>query len=95
VLGTRAGLTDDEIVRVTEADIGEGWPQRERTLLLVTDQLVAEHRLGDALWTALSADWSLQQTMDIVFTVGQYVLVSTALNTFQVPLDEGLEGFPK
>jgi hypothetical protein len=33
--------------------------------------------------------------MDIVFTVGQYVLVSTALNTFQVPLDEGLEGFPK
>jgi 4-carboxymuconolactone decarboxylase len=95
VLGTRAGLTDDEIVRVTEADIGEGWPKRERTLLLVTDQLVAEHRLGDALWTALSADWSLQQTMDIVFTVGQYVLVSTALNTFQVPLDEGLEGFPK
>lgn len=95
VLGTRAGLTDDEIVRVTEADIGQGWPKRERTLLLVTDQLVAEHRLGDALWTALSADWSLQQTMDIVFTVGQYVLVSTALNTFQVPLDEGLEGFPK
>jgi 4-carboxymuconolactone decarboxylase len=95
VLGTRAGLTDDEIVRVTEADIGEGWwPKRERTLLLVTDQLVAEHRLGD-LWTGLSADWSLQQTMDIVFTVGQYVLVSTALNTFQVPLDEGLEGFPK
>ena len=94
VLGTRAGLTDDEIVRVTEADISEGWPKRERTLLLVTDQLVAEHRLSDALWTALSADWSLQQTMDIVFTVGQYVLVSTALNTFQVPLDEGLEGFP-
>jgi 4-carboxymuconolactone decarboxylase len=49
VLGTRAGLTDDEIVRVTQADIGEGWPKRERTLLLVTDQLVAEHRLGDAL----------------------------------------------
>ena len=95
LLGKRAGLTDDEIVRVTEAEIGEGWAKRERTLLLVTDQLVAEHRLDDALWTALSADWSLQQTMDIVFTVGQYVLVSTALNTFQVPLDKGLEGFPK
>src|SRR6202008_858050 len=42
VLGTRAGLTDDEIVRVTEAEIGKGWPKRKRTLLLVTDQLVAE-----------------------------------------------------
>jgi 4-carboxymuconolactone decarboxylase len=77
------------------ADCGLGGDKLQDRLLLVTDQLVAEHRLGDALWTALSADWSLQQTMDIVFTVGQYVLVSTALNTFQVPLDEGLEGFPK
>jgi hypothetical protein len=32
--------------------------------------------------------------MDLVFTVGQYVLVCMALNTFEVPLDEGLEGFP-
>ena len=77
-LGTRAGLTDDEIGGSSRRTSAEGWPKRERTLLLVTDQLVAEHRLGDALWTALSADWSLQQRMDIVFTVGQYVLVSTA-----------------
>jgi 4-carboxymuconolactone decarboxylase len=63
-------------------------------LLLATDQLVAERRLDDALWSALSTDCSLQQIMDIVFTVGQYVLVSMALNTFQVPLDEGIEGFP-
>jgi hypothetical protein len=44
----------------------------------------------NALWT----DWSLRQTMDIIFTVGQYVLVSMVLNTFHVPLDEGFEGFP-
>lgn len=94
VIGARAGLTPDEIVRVTEAEVGAGWTSRERTLLLVTDQLVAERRLDDTLWTALSNDWSLQQVMDLVFTVGQYVLVSTALNTFGVPLDEGLEGFP-
>jgi 4-carboxymuconolactone decarboxylase len=94
VLGARAGLTEGEIVRVTEAQIDDGWPKRERTLLLVTDQLVAEHRLDDALWNALLTDWSLRQTMDIAFTVGQYVLVSMALNTFQVPLDEGFKGSP-
>ncbi|HEX7322503.1 MAG TPA: carboxymuconolactone decarboxylase family protein [Mycobacterium sp.] len=94
LLGARAGLTEDEIVRVTAAEVDDGWSARERTLLLATDQLVAEHRLDDALWARLSADWSLQQTMDVVFAVGQYALVSSALNTFRVPLDEGLQGFP-
>lgn len=94
VLGARAGLTGHEIVRITQQQVDGWWPIRDRTLLRVTDQLVAEHRLDDALWAALSSDWSVRQTMDVIFTVGQYVLVSMALNTFQVPLDEGLEGFP-
>jgi len=33
--------------------------------------------------------------MDVVFTVGQYNLVSMALNSFGVQLDEGLKGFPE
>jgi hypothetical protein len=33
--------------------------------------------------------------MDIVFAVGEYNLVSMALNSFGVQLDEGLIGFPK
>jgi len=32
--------------------------------------------------------------MDVVFTVGNYNLVSMALNTFGVQLDPGLGGFP-
>ena len=34
-----------------------------------------------------------EQLMDIVFTVGQYNLVSMALNSFGVQLDEGLPGW--
>jgi len=33
--------------------------------------------------------------MDLVFAVGQYNLVSMALNSFGVQLDPGLEGFSK
>ena len=36
---------------------------------------------------------STQQLMDLVFTVGQYNLVSMALNSFGVQLDEGLPGW--
>ena len=31
--------------------------------------------------------------MDLVFTVGQYNLVSMALNSFGVQLDEGISGW--
>ena len=34
-----------------------------------------------------------KQLMDMVFAVGQYNLVSMALNTLGVQLDDGLEGF--
>ena len=37
--------------------------------------------------------YNTQQLMDVVFTVGQYNLVSMALNTLGVQLDEGLPTF--
>jgi hypothetical protein len=36
-----------------------------------------------------------QKLLDVVFTVGQYTLVSMALNSLGVQLDPGLSGFPK
>jgi hypothetical protein len=33
--------------------------------------------------------------MDLVFTVGQYNLVSMALRTFGVEREDGVEGFPQ
>ncbi len=35
--------------------------------------------------TVLGAHWDTEQLMDLVFTVGQYTLVSMALRTFEVP----------
>ncbi|MCZ6771536.1 MAG: carboxymuconolactone decarboxylase family protein, partial [Proteobacteria bacterium] len=42
---------------------------------------------------ALTAHLHQLQLMDLVFTVGQYNLVSMALNSFGVQLDEGLPGW--
>jgi 4-carboxymuconolactone decarboxylase len=51
--------------------------------------------IGDATWSALAARYSTMQLLDLVFTVGQYTLVSMALNTLGVQLDAGVEGFPQ
>jgi len=50
---------------------------------------------GRVTWAALSAKYDDQQMLDVVFTVGQYTLVSMALNTFGVQLDDGIAGFPR
>ncbi|MHA1257329.1 MAG: carboxymuconolactone decarboxylase family protein [Promethearchaeota archaeon] len=44
---------------------------------------------------ALAEKYNTHQLMDVVFTVGQYNLVSWALNTLGVQRDEGFKGFPE
>jgi hypothetical protein len=39
--------------------------------------------------------FSTEQMIDVVFTVGQYNLVSMALRTFGVQREEGSGGFPQ
>jgi alkylhydroperoxidase family enzyme len=64
-------------------------------LLRAVDELHADAMISDPTWKALSEHWSTQQCLDFVFTVGQYNLVSMALNTLGVQLDPGLVGFPR
>lgn len=92
-IGRASGLDADEIRRIAEGPDASGWSDRDRTLLRACDDLVRDHFLPDATWQALLADWSTEQIVDLVFAVGQYTLVSMALNSFGVQLDEGVEGF--
>ncbi len=93
VIGKRAGLTDDEINRIKEGSDAAGWNEFDAVLLRAVDELHAHAFISDAVWNALSASYNKQQLVDLVFTVGQYNLVSMALNTLGVQLDEGIVGF--
>lgn len=93
VIGRDCGLTDQEIARVTVADLA-GWNPLDTLVLQATDELHADACITDETWAALSAHWSAPQLMDLVFAVGQYNLVSMALNSFGVQLDDGVPGWP-
>ena len=93
-IGRAAGLTDAEIVRLTQGSAAHGWTDSDRALLQATEQLVADHFINDGTWAELAAAWSEQQLMDLVFAVGQYTLVSMALNSFGVQLEGTTERFP-
>jgi alkylhydroperoxidase family enzyme len=94
-IGKAAGMTDEDIERIITGPKASGLSVNNRLLLQATDELHKDAHVSDATWNALAENYSTEQMMDLVFTVGQYNLVSMALNSFGVQLDEGLVGFPK
>jgi len=93
-IGKRAGLSEAEIERICEGPDAPGWGGLDATLLRATDELHADAFISESTWEVLSKHYSVQQRMDLVFTVGQYNLVCMALNSFGVQLDPGLQGLP-
>jgi alkylhydroperoxidase family enzyme len=94
-IGKTEGLTDDDIRRIAAGPGVPGLSEHDGLLLTAVDELHAVAFISDVTWNALAKTYDTRQMMDLVFTVGQYNLVSMALNSFGVQLDEGLEGFPQ
>lgn len=92
-IGLAAGLTRDEISKLQRP--ASEWTGPDAALIRATDELHADQMISDATWKELSERWSEKQLMDLVFAIGQYTLVSMALNTFGVQIEDGSKGFPK
>ena len=88
-----AGVTERDLHAIQIGPSAPELDETERLLLQATDELYNDDIIADETWRGLSARFNKRQLMDIVFTVGQYNLVSMMLNTFGVQLDAGLEGF--
>jgi len=92
IIGKRDGLSAAEIENIkTGADAG--WSQHEALIIKAADELHGDAFVSDATWNGLRETYSDEQMMDLVFTCGQYNMVSMALNSFGVQLDPDIEGF--
>ncbi len=95
IIGKRCGISDEELKRITEGPDAEGWDSFDATLLRAVDELYINSFISDSTWQKLSEKYNTHQLIDLIFTVGQYNLVSMVLNTLGVQLEEGVDGFPK
>jgi alkylhydroperoxidase family enzyme len=53
----------------------------ERVIIRATEELVTDRLIGEANWRALSAEWSNEQLLDFMFTVGAYVLTAGVMRS--------------
>lgn len=91
VIGRREGITDEEIARIGAGPDAPGWSEHDAAILRAVDELHDTSTISDATWATLTETYDQQQCMDLVFAIGQYHLVSFALNAFGVERDDGLD----
>ncbi len=86
-IGKKAGISEAEIEQIKIGPDAPGWSAFERTLLVAADELHGNQFLSDGTWQALSERYDTRQLFDLIFTVGQYTMVSMALNSLGVQIE--------
>ena len=94
VIARNSGLSDEEIQRITRGPDAPGWNQLDQALLRATDELHGDSFISDETWAALGEHLDTQQIMDLIFAVGQYQIVSMALNSLGVQPEPGAPELP-
>ena len=90
VLGKRFGLSDADIERLQDGPDAADWDPVDADLLRAVDELAAWARIGDATWARLSASFTVEQLIDIIYTVGCYEVAAMVFKTLGAQLETGL-----
>jgi alkylhydroperoxidase family enzyme len=92
VMSKRFGVLVDDEISALAVDNQEGsWTPFEQALIGACDETRTHGEIADSVWAVLAEALSEVQLIDLVFTIGQYALISTALRSLRVELDEPLE----
>jgi alkylhydroperoxidase family enzyme len=91
-LAKQAGLTSEEIERVTQGSSIPGWTEHEAALLRAVEELHDNAMISDATWRALSENLNERQLIELPVLIGQFTLVAYLQNTLRLRLGQGNVG---
>lgn len=93
-IALESGITKEDLERIGKGAQAKGLAPFDAVLVKAVDELWGDFIIHDETWNTLAKQYSNHQMMDLVFTVGGYQMLATALNSFGVQLDQGLAGVP-
>ena len=93
--GMRAGLTSEDLDRITKGPEAKGWSAFDAALLRAADELHKDQFISELTWKALAERYNNKQLLDAIFAVGEYTMVAMYLNSVGAPLEPGWTGLPK
>ena len=91
--GLKAGLTIDEIAAVRDGPSAAIWQGKDedRAVLTAVDELYRDSKLSDASWAELSRFYDRRQMMDLLFTIGNYVMLGWAAASMGVGVEDDVD----
>ena len=86
-IGRAAGLSDKDILRVTDGSSGMGWTSLEAALLQAVDDVVDTGVVSTKTWTLLARDLSERQLIEAVMLVGHYCMLASLIDSLGVAVE--------
>lgn len=90
--GKAAGLTPEEIERLTQGSTAPGWNESDRALNRLAEELHETCFVSDGTWAAIAAHFSEQQIIELLMIAGSYHEVAYLYNAMRVRLIPGNPG---
>ena len=92
--GRKAGITDEELSRITRGPDAPGWSAFDATLLRTADELHTSRFITDATWKSLATRYNDAQLLEVIFVVGNYTTLTMYHNSVGLALEPGIKGLP-
>jgi 4-carboxymuconolactone decarboxylase len=93
-LARRLGFQDIHFDGIVEGPDAEIWKTNEAALINAVDDMQRDWEISAASWTTLAKTYSSQQLVDLVFLVGEFILVALTLKSFRIPQESDVSGLP-
>lgn len=81
------GLDDEAISRIAFGPDHPMWDPLDAALLRAVDELIADGAISDPTWEVLAAELTVQQLLDVIYTVGAYTVLAMMMRSFQLSID--------
>jgi alkylhydroperoxidase family enzyme len=88
-IALRMGLTPDEVAGVADNPAAGGFTERQRALLAVSDELLAERRLSDATWSAVQASLRDREAIELCLLIGNYQGLASTIGGLGIQVEQG------
>ena len=92
-VGREFGIDDAEL-RAIRSSRYDGFGERQRALLELTDEMVNRRTVSAAVWAQYGRALPARDLLDLIALISQYVLFALTNNVLQVPVEPALAGQP-
>jgi len=83
------GLTPDEVAGVAHTPPADGFTQRQRALLSVSDELLARRAISDTTWSAVKASLRNREAIELCLLIGHYQGLASAIGGLAIQTEHG------